>query len=262
MQHSQLKTFWALFHKEVVAFNQSYLRTTLDNLFWSLAVVTPALFFLPEMGMPKDFGLFLLVVLPFVWGIFDIVSNATTLIADINGDKTIQYELIMPIKQWAVFFKIICVNAYRSFSVSIFALPVGLVYIYLCKGFTVSLHGIVFYYAFLVLAHLFYGCFGLFLASFMQTVADVRNMRMRLVFPLWFLAGFNNSWKLVHNIVPKFSYVLLCNPFVYVMEGARATLLGQENYLNFWVCVAVICFWSVVFGTIGIQRFKKRLDCL
>jgi hypothetical protein len=264
MDSLQLKTFWALFYKEVVAFKSKYFQTVFDNLFWSLAVVTPALFFLPAMGLPEDFGIFLLVVLPFVWGIFDIVSNATTLIGDITGDKTIQYELIMPIKQWAIFLKIIFVNAYRSFSVSLFTLPVGMIYIYLCKGLIipVTVSGIIHYYSFLVLANLFYGCFGLFLAGYMQTVADIRNVRMRLVFPLWFIAGFNNSWQLVHKIVPKFSYALLFNPFVYVMEGPRALLLGQEGFLNFWVCVIMIFIWSVVFGVIGIKRFQKRLDCL
>ena len=130
MESSQLKTFWALFYKDVVAFKLDYVQSLLDNLFWSLAIVTPALFFLPAMGMPSDFGIFLLVALPFVWGVFEIGTNATTLIGDITSDKTIQYELIMPISQWAVFLKIICVNAYRSFAASIFTLPCGMIYIY------------------------------------------------------------------------------------------------------------------------------------
>lgn len=262
MKSSQLKTFWALFYKDVVAFKSDYIQSLLDNLFWSVAVITPALFFLPAMGMPSDFGRFLLVVLPFVWGIFEIGTNATTLIGDITSDKTIQYELIMPISQWAVFLKIVCVNAYRSFSVSIFTLPCGMIYIYFCKGLTVPLKGIFYYYFFLIIANIFFGFFGLFLASFMYKVSDIRNVRMRILFPLWFLAGFNNSWQVMYEVAPKVAYLLLINPFVYIMEGSRAALLGQEGFINYWICIGMIVVWSVVLGYIGISRFLKRLDCL
>lgn len=262
MESSQLKTFWALFYKDVVAFKLDYVQSLLDNLFWSLAIVTPALFFLPAMGMPSDFGIFLLVALPFVWGVFEIGTNATTLIGDITSDKTIQYELIMPISQWAVFLKIICVNAYRSFAASIFTLPCGMIYIYFCKGLMVPLNGIFYYYFFLIIAHIFFGCFGLFLASYMKKVSDIRNVRMRILFPLWFLAGFNNSWEVMHSVVPKVANLLLINPFVYIMEGGRAALLGQDGFINYWICVGMIVSWSLVLGYIGISRFLKRLDCL
>ena len=79
MESSQLKTFWALFYKDVVAFKLDYVQSLLDNLFWSLAIVTPALFFLPAMGMPSDFGIFLMICFSSVREIVVILFSAKNL---------------------------------------------------------------------------------------------------------------------------------------------------------------------------------------
>lgn len=262
MESTQLKTFWALFYKDVITFKSDYWRVTLDSLFWSTFVLTPALFFLPAMGMPQDFGRFLLVVIPFVWGIFDITTHCTDLISDITGEKTIQYQLTLPIKQWLVFFKIGIANAYRSFIGSLFILPIGALYIYFAKGLVFSPKGLLKYYFLLILTNIFCGFFGLFITSFMTKVADLRNIRMRIIFPMWFLAGFNNSWGLMHSVAPKMAYFSLLSPFVYVMEGARAALLGQDGFINYWVCLSVISVSTVFVAVVGIKRLQKRLDCL
>ena len=262
MESSQLKTFWALFYKDVVAFKSDYWRVTFDGLFWSMFVLTPALFFLPAMGIPQDFGRFLLVVIPFVWGIFDITTHCTDLISDITGEKTIQYQLTLPIKQWLIFLKIGLANSYRSFVGSLFILPLGAFYIYMAKGLTLSAKGLGKYYLLLILANIFCGFFGLFITSFMSKVSDLRNIRMRIIFPMWFLAGFNNSWQLMHSVAPKMAYASLISPFVYIMEGARAALLGQGGFINYWICIIVIGVATVIIGVIGIKRLQKRLDCL
>lgn len=257
-----LKTFWALFYKEVVAFKSDYWRVTINSLFWTSVVLLPIMLFMPALGLPADYSRFMLAVFPLSWGVFDILANSTSLIGDILGDKTIEHELILPLPQWAVFVKIACANAYRSFSTALLMLPTGALVIYLGKGLVLSHLHIPKFFFILLVANFFYGFLGLFAASFMHKVSDVRNVWIRVMFPMWWMAGFNNNWAVSYKIAPIFSQILLANPMLYVMEGARAAVLGQEGFINYWVCVMVLLGSGAVLGFIGIKRFQKRLDCL
>jgi hypothetical protein len=46
------------------------------------------------------------------------------------------------------------------------------------------------------------------------------------------------------------------------MEGARAASLDPALSLSYWNCVAALCIFTVIAAVIGIDRMKKRLDCL
>lgn len=45
-------------------------------------------------------------------------------------------------------------------------------------------------------------------------------------------------------------------------EEIRATVLGQANYLSFWICLPVLWLFAISFGFIAIFRLKKQLDCV
>ena len=83
---------------------------------------------------------------------------------------------------------------------------------------------------------------------------------VRIVFPLWFLGGFEFSWNSVHLIAPKLSYLLLLNPIIYMTEGVRAALLGQDGMISFWICCLVLSVMFVGVGYWSFKALKKRLD--
>ena len=88
----------------------------------------------------------------------------------------------------------------------------------------------------------------------------IETVWTRFIFPLWFLGGFQFSWQIVYGISKPLSYVMLANPVTYVMEGLRAATLGQAGYIHFWICVGMLCAFSIATGTLAYRGLKKRLD--
>ena len=83
---------------------------------------------------------------------------------------------------------------------------------------------------------------------------------MRFVYPLWFLGGFQYSWQVLYDFSPLFAYVSLLNPVLYVMEGTRAAILGQEGSLNFWLCILMLIFFTLLCGWHALKQLKRQLD--
>jgi len=46
------------------------------------------------------------------------------------------------------------------------------------------------------------------------------------------------------------------------MEAMRVAFIGQQGYLSFWLCIAMLMLFSLVFGYIGTRRLIKHLDCI
>ena len=106
----------------------------------------------------------------------------------------------------------------------------------------------------------FFAFFSIIMSTIPDSIPNIRKVWVRIIFPLWFLGGVEYPWYVVYKFSPKISYVLLSNPFIYAMEGIRATVLGQQNYLNVWICLIVLCSCTMLCGLIGIFRLKKQLD--
>jgi len=259
---TSFKIFWALCYKEMVVFRSDYFRVLINSLFFTVALLIPLMFFLPMLGIRDDYAQFMLPAQAMSWGMFDIMANATSFISDIVGDKVIEHELSLPISQWAIFVKIALANAYRSFVISIFIIPTGSIVLYLGKGFIFSQIDIPKMILMLVLTNLCFGFLGLFAASYMKKVSDIRNVWMRVIFPMWWIGAFNTSWATIFEGAPKLAVVLLLNPIVYMAEGIRVATLGQEGFINYWICVGVLLIFTTFFGIIAVLRFKKRLDCI
>ena len=257
-----LKTFWALMYKEMMVVRTDLVRMTINYLAWGAMALVPVMFFMPTVGMPADYSLFMLAAFPTCTGCFDIPGNTAALIGDIVGARTIEYELSLPVPQWAIFVKIAIANAYKSFMTSIAILPFGALFVYYFQGITFTQFNFLKFLLITVLANLFYGFVGIFMLRFMYKIEDMRNVWMRFLFPLWFIGGFNASWAVAYKGAPKLAYFLLLNPMVYVSEGTRAAILGQEGFLNFWCCIGVIIFFILVFGIVGVKTLQLRLDCL
>jgi hypothetical protein len=83
---------------------------------------------------------------------------------------------------------------------------------------------------------------------------------MRFVYPLWVFGGYQYSYAVLANKNPWFAYISLINPQLYIMEGMRAAILGQEGYLNFWLCAGMTFFFSIICGIHAIFKIKRRLD--
>ncbi len=194
------------------------------------------------------------------WGFFEVMENVARLISDEQGDRSITYALTLPLPQWMVFFRIALSNALQAIAIGIFILPLAKLLLWNYFDLTNADFGKALFI--FVLAHLFYGFFSLCLASMVKSLEAIGDIWMRVVFPLWFLGGYQFTWATLYTKSAVLAYLDLLNPLLYCTEGIRAALLGQEGYLNFWICCAMLIGFTTILGVVGTRRMMHRFDCL
>lgn len=191
-------------------------------------------------------------------GFLGVFPSVVTMITDFEGDQIISYYLTLPITSWMIFLRLIFYYALNFSIMSLLVLPVGKLLIWNQFDMVTIIWGkflIIF-----ILTHLFYGAFTLWIASRVKNMTKISNVWMRFVYPIWFLGCFNFSWTVLADKWPTLAWLSLINPMTYIMEAMRASILGQEGYLNFWMCVSIVIFFIIICGWRGILLLKKRLD--
>lgn len=253
------KVLWQLIKRSLYTF-KGQVRSKLQNcLVWSMITALVFHFIMPAMGL-HNYGPFILVTGAATWGLFAVMHNVASLIADIHGDNALSYELTLPVPQWVIFVKIALVHAYQSFLLSICVVPIGKLLLW--KTIHFPHFSLLKFLFILILANIFFGFFSLFLASIIKNLYKIGNIWLRVIFPMFYLGGYQFSWKMLHTISPTLSYISLCNPLTFVLEGTRAATLDPSLSLPYWPCCFAILGFTFLAAYIGIYRFKKRLDCI
>ncbi len=254
-----IRTCARLIWRDMSVFWPSFPDRLLNGALW--AGITIVVFQYIGFGDAVNLGLFMACANAVSWGFFEVMENVARLIADLQGEKSISYALTLPLPQWMVFVRIAISNALQAMAIAIFILPMAKILLW--NNFDISHAAWGKFALIFVLAHIFYGFFSLWLASMVRSLESIGDIWMRVVFPLWFLGGYQFTWYTFVAKSPKLAYAsLIVNPLVYCFEGVRAAVIGQEGYLPFWGCCAALIGFTMLVGTIGTLRMKRRLDCL
>lgn len=255
---SYSRIFWKLFKTDMIIFGKALAGNMFDVMIWVFGYVGVAAYIFPQLGMTTSMGQFMAVSSVVNCSIFEIWSVTSTFISDLCGRKTITYPLTLPLPSWLVLVKNACVYAMRSMAFGLCVLP--LTKLLLWNRMDLSQMCIPKFVVMFIAINFFGGFFALFTASLVKDMNVIGSVWTRIIFPLWLLGCSQFSWQTVYDMSPIFAYVSLANPFLYLMEGMRATVLGQQGSLSFWICLPVIIVTSAFFGWIGIKRIKRRLD--
>lgn len=261
MQSSTFYTFLALLHKDITIYNKRLIYRAIDSIVWMTSSLMVAYRIMPLFGITNpQYGTFVLMGNLAIWGLFEMLTSIAMFLGDLEGDKSITYYLSMPLPSSAVFIEQALASAYRSMASSILLLPLGKMIL----GNDLVLSNInwpCFMIAFVII-NVFYGFFTIFVTSYISDLAGLTMVRSRIMFPLWYLGGFQFPWKMLYSAIPTLAYINLCNPMIYVMDGIRSTALPTDQYLPFWLCMSMLTLFSGLFGYLGIQKLQRRLDCL
>jgi ABC-2 type transport system permease protein len=255
-----IKVFLQLLRRDLTIFLNGFGGRLFNIGCWLVPNVIVFNQILPLLGVQSDYGIFVLVGAIATVGLFTSVSGIPTLLTDITDNQAIYYYLSLPLPQWLVF-----VRYAISFSLNAGLIAIGLLPISkLILGSTMDLSHFSFlkFLIFFPVLQLFFGFFALALAAGIDNIDQYENAWVRVVFPLWFMGGYQFPWAAMHQQLPWLSYITLANPITYAIEGFRAAVLGQMGYLNFWVCLMVLVGFTLVTGYWGVRRFVKRMDCL
>jgi len=253
------KSFCALMHRDLVIFLATCKDRLINALVWGVLTVLVFEYIMPEMGL-AGMGSFMASGAIASWGFAEVTENISRFIADLEGERSISYYLTLPMPQWAVFVRLALSNAFQALFIAVFFIP--LFKVILWDAFSLDQLSVVKFILIFLVSHLFYGFFSLCLASYIDSLDLMGNVWMRIVFPLWWIGCYQFTWKALYQVHPWLALVNLLNPLVYIFEGTRAALIGQEGYLDFWLSFVALLIMTVLAGFFGIKKLKKRLDCL
>lgn len=252
---------WQLIKVDLLAYSSSrYLHDLIDSFFWTTTTLVVSGKLLTSFGMRPGFGIFVAAGIPATRCLFQIYSRSTAIVVDLMSNKAITYDLTLPIPTWIALSRIILSSFVRSLLLSLPALPFGLLFTW--NEFTFANFSLFNYSVILILCALFCGAFGLLIASSVRTTEEISSIWNRVISPMWMLGGFQFSWITMMQKIPWLGYIVLANPFLYAMEGMRASILGPDGYLPVWLCASVLIIATILSGYFGVKKMQKNLDCV
>lgn len=252
--------FYWLMCRDVRVLRKNFINNFIDGLFIPIGIGFVSGYVMPAMGLPLDYGLFMFVSTAVGMGFNSTGTDAGNLVADLDGDKSISYELALPLPYWLVCIKTALVYAIKSAVMNFLIFPFGLVLFWHNLSYD-NIFPLRFLIIFIGINILF-GFFALLVALWAKNIESYGRFWIRWGWTIFILAGFNTSWFVTLKAMPYLAYVNLINPLMYCFEGGRATILGQERALNYWICLLAILLFIGFFVFASIRLFKRRLDCV
>lgn len=250
--------FKELIRADLVVFRQLFVDRFINLAIWVVLVTFVAGYIMPFLGLATTYGGIQLAGVIAATGLFELYSNAIELVTDFYGNRTINYSLTLPIPSWLA---ILSKASYFFITYIILALsivPIGK----LCLWNQLDLMQINYikFLLIIIFQSMFYASFVLWASSIINAIVHLRSIWARYIFPMWFIGGFQFSWKALYQVMPAIAFINLFNPMIYITEAVRASMLGQADYINFWLCLLAILIFSVLCLAIGMRNLKKKLD--
>lgn len=250
--------FWQLLHVEFLIFKQTIVDKLLNSFVWAGTTIPIAGYILPLFGLSPEYAAFFAAGFGISCGWFEIFPQVANLIADLEGERHIDYQLTLPLSSWLIFLKMACATMANTFLMNTVSLSMAKVMLW--HNFSLTKLSLIKLLIMLIVSSFFFGCFTILMASIVKNMSTIGNTFMRVMHPLCWLGGFQFSWKAICSFAPWLGYGILLNPYLYAAEGMRAAILGQSGYLPFWPCICMLLLFSVLFAWLGISRLKRRLD--
>jgi hypothetical protein len=253
-------TRWLL-QRELTILYKNAFDSLIDCLIIPLTFIVISGFILPYMGMPADYGAFMAV------GACMMMSwnscawfGAGPMIADLESDRSITYQLTLPLPAWMIVIKYALGFAIYGVILNVLTIPIGKVL--LGSRFDLSNFSWIKFALIYPSANVMFGFLAVAIALWVNNSFEFGRFWARIGVQLTLFSGLQFSWHTFHQVWPTIAYIDLLNPLVYAFEGTRAAVMGQAGNLNFWLCLFAVWTWSIVFALASYKLLKKRLDCV
>ena len=256
---SYLNVFWHMLKTDLIIVKHNILGSILNSIILVTALVVIFSYVFPAfMGASQYFGPFALIGMLVNIPLFTMFPFVAQFVADIEGNNSTSYYLILPIPSWLIFIKNAVSHAIKTIIMSSIILPLGKLILWNRLDFS---NLSIFKFVLMVLIlNLFFSMFAVFLFTIPKDMEAIENVWIRIIFPLWFFGCAEFSWQTIYNINKRLAFLDLLNPFVYTFEGIRSAFFGQAGFILFGVCSVMTILFSLFFAWAGIKRLKKRLD--
>jgi ABC-2 type transport system permease protein len=237
---------------------QELIGKVINLYIWVFCSLVVMGYVMQNFGLASDYGCFQLATVMGTVGLFEIYGNAFKCMIDFEGDRNISYYLTLPTRPSIVLWSMMTSYVLMGIVLSCFVLPFGK--IILLNSFSLANVSWIKFALMVLISNIFYAVFTIAVTAHVGAISKMENVWTRFIFPLWFMGGFQFSWASIYKLSPLLAYVLLCNPIMFIMEGTRAALLGQQNCLPWGICCIVLCIFSVIGSFYAHYKMKRLLD--
>jgi len=253
--------FNALLYRDLTILYRSLRSKCIDILFLVICEVITFGKFFPLLGMPTSFVLPVFIGSGLFFTLFILGNQRAYAIAyALPHGHIIEYQITLPLpKRWLL------VKYILSFviEVGIITIPAAMLGVMILGDMSIlALNNVLLFFGtcFLVL---------IFLAVFFLTTGFIydfewyrNNVWPRRLTPLLCLTSSVIVWKKLVLFSPTISALLLLNPFTYVVEGLRASLIGGDEHLPLSISVCMLTGWIAFYWWRLERGINKRLDLL
>ena len=254
------KTFLALLHRDIIVFRPYAFGRLIDAVVWSFATLYVSCYILPHFGFPPKFALFLTLGNIAAWCAFETGSCISVILGDLFGINSLSYYVSLPLPSSLIFIRLILIDAYKSLVSTLPMLPIAKMILQDQIDLTTI------NYATLsvsyILCLLFFASLGVFISSLTPKMENISSVKLRILFPMWFLGCYQFSWHMMYQTSPLVAYANLLNPVTYITEGLRHSLPLQQPLIPFYICTIMTIIFIASCTLLSIRFFKKRIDAL
>lgn len=250
--------FFKLFKTYFSIACQQFIGKIVNIYIWVVCSLFVTGYVMQSFGLTTNFGSFQLATIIGTVGLFEIYGNCMRSIMDFEGDRTISYYLTLPTTPTVVLLATAASYACMGIVLALIMLPGGKLILF--NTFDITTISWPTFIVITVVANIFFAIATLAITAHVGTMPRIENVWSRFIFPLWFLGGFQFSWSAIFTLSKPLAFLLLCNPVIYVMEGTRGALLGQQDCLPFWICCSMLIVYSIACWIYSYRKTKKLLD--
>lgn len=253
-------TAWLLW-RDAFTLRKNIINSFIDSIIMPIAFIIIGGYIFPHMGLSNDYGAFMVVGSTVM-----MIQNscmwisAMPMVADIASERSISYELVLPLPSWLLMVKTALGFALSSLVCTLLTIPIGK--LLLLDRFNLSNASWLKFLLIYPSAGIMFGFFAVFLIFMTGNPYSFGRFWARVGILITFFSGLQFSWQTLYSIMPAAAYINLASPLLYAFEGMRAAVLGQEGNINFWVCLGMVWLWIGIFGVLAHSYMKKRLDCV
>lgn len=251
--------FWLLFN-DVSLFLKDFINNVIDAICWPITNIILSEYIMPAMGMSPTYGAFMVGGTIVIMSAYLSFLESCLIVADLDGNRSILYELTLPLPAWMVYCKYALSIAIRVMLSNVIALP--LFKIILGNNLNLNNFSLIKFTIIYGLFNLFFGFFAVWYALFANTVKKHGRIWIRIVSSLFWVCCFQISWQAMNRISPIIGKITLFSPWTYAYEGSRVATIGQVGFISFWICTTMLTFFTITFALHGLWLFRKRLDCI
>jgi hypothetical protein len=205
----------------------------------------------------SEYGLFILIGIIGTNAMWKLIPKITLMINDITNEKTITYFLTLPINTNIFFISMAISWTIETTFLSFIFSFLGKIIFFEQINIINYLFNIKFI-ASIIINNFFFSFIALFLIGYRKNTYTLIPLIISPSRAVCFLT----KWKLIFSIYKIFGILMLINPVLYSMEGIRASVFGDENFISWWICSLFLIILSIIFGHFGIKRLKSKLDTL